>query len=74
MILIYRKKLMTIECSKASESSIEKKYFVFFGLNPEASIECFKVLSKEVHQQIKKKVENFFRELDLSEFLLNSND
>ena len=50
---------MTIECSKASESSIEKKVFVFFGLNPEASIECFKVLSKEAQPQIKK-CENIF--------------
>ena len=73
MILIYRKKFMTIECSMVSESSMKKKVFVFFGLNPEASIECFKVLSKEAHQQIKK-VEIFFRELELSEFSLNSND
>ena len=67
MILIYRKKFMTIECSKASESSIEKKVFVFFGLNPEASIECFKVLSKEAHQQIKK-VEFFFANLNSASF------
>ena len=54
----------------ASEYLDEKKFYVFFGTNREAFIYCFKVLSKEAHQQIKKW--NFFiRELDLSEFLLD---
>ena len=55
-----------------SESSIEKVFGVF-GLNPEASTKCFEVRGKEAHPQIKK-VGIFFRELDLSEFSLNSND
>ena len=50
-----------------------KKVFGVFGLNPEASTECFEVLSKEAHPQIKK-VGIFFRELDLSEFSLDCND
>ena len=45
-----------------SESSIERKVFGVFGLNPEASTECFEVLSKEAHPQIKK-WEYFFANL-----------
>ena len=56
-----------------SESSIQKKVFGVFGLNLEASTECFEVLSKEALPQIKK-VRIFFLELDLSEFSLDCND
>ena len=44
-----------------SESSIEKKVFGVFGLYPEASTECFEVLSKEAHPQIKKSGNIFSR-------------
>ena len=63
---------MAIEGSTVSESSIEKNVFGVFGLNPEASTECFEVLSKEAHPQMKK-VGIFFGELDLSEFSLDFN-